>query len=186
MRDVNGRSRPGVIELSVIRGRTNRLAPLEWLMVLRLAEAHGWEPDGAVAFSRDGLMLARDPWYGLAPDAEIGYRSIDGGDVRRLAAALLRGAAAVGRESDAALADAVTAESGPARSERPSGLDYFVEQGLAADWLEQLADDLADTTTILVHGDMEREWESVLKCFAGAPDEEPAGFVDRRPLGGDG
>lgn len=167
MLEAEGVCRPAVIELSVLRGRTNRLHPVEWLMLLRLARDFGWEPTGAIAFDREGVALDRDPWYGLTPSPEIAYRSIEGGDVRRLANALSRAASTVARESDRALLEAATPAGNGSEAEGVlTPLSYFVEQGLAADWIEQLADDMTDATTILVHGDITGAWPGVLSTYA--------------------
>ena len=143
-------------------------------MVLRLARDHGWVPSGALAFDREGVLMARDHWYGLTYDEQIAYRSVEGGDVRRMAAAIERGARAVASRSDAVLMRGVDGGTDDSISDRPTALEYFVEQGLAADWLEQLSDDLVDTATLLVHGDLRSEWESVLRRHVGEEDE--AGF----------
>jgi len=139
-------------------------------MLLRLARDHGWEPSGALAFDRDGVLMARDHWYGLTYDDQIAYRSIEGGDVRRMAAAIDRGARAVASRSDEALMRGGDGGAVEPIADRPTALEYFVEQGLAADWLEQLSDDLVDTATLLVHGDLRGEWESVLRRHVGGED----------------
>ncbi len=159
--------RPAVIELSVLRGRANRLHPLEWLMLLRAAADFGWSAAGAATFDADGIQGLRDAWYGLTPNDRVLYRAIEADDARRLSVALARAAATVARESDAALMDAAGIyEPATRRTPDPSALNYFVEQGVAADWIEQFADDLTDSATLIVHGDIRSAWRHDLNRFA--------------------
>jgi hypothetical protein len=166
---------PAVVELSVRRGRVLRFGLVEWAMLLRLAHDFGWLPEGATATDAAGLSVADDRWYGLRPRESVAYRSITANDAVALARALARAAAAVARESDAALLAAAGgverwSASGPTRS---SALRYFVEQGVATYWLDQVSGDLHDAATLVVHGEPSKQDRDMLAGMFPTPRNDP-------------
>jgi hypothetical protein len=144
---------PAIIEFDVSRGRVLRFPPIEWAMALRLAHDFGWNPRGANAIDANGVGVGRDNWYGLRHQPHVAYRQIEDADARRLGLALARAASIIARESDAALvADAAGGVRWSAPQHRLCPLQYFVEQGLAAAWIDQLSSDLHAGGTLVVHG----------------------------------
>jgi len=149
---------PFVLELSVRRGRVLRFSAVEWAMLLRLAFDFGWLPEGVRAIHSDGSTLETDRWYGLHRREAVAYRAISANDAAAMGRALARAASIVARESDAAMlaaASGIERWSAPAASggrATSSALQYFIEQGVATYWLDQVAGDLHDAATLVVHG----------------------------------
>ena len=177
---------PAVFEVGVRRGRVLRFAAVEWAMLLCVGHDFGWLPEGAVAVDAEGVRLGRDLWYGLHGREDVAYRSMTANDMVALSRALSRAAAAVARESDAALLAAAggvgrwsdggatirSAGCGDVEPQR-SPLGYFVEQGVAMYWLDQVAGDLHDSATLVVHGSLHGVAESVLSSLFARTTGDP-------------